>query len=71
MRNAYKVLVEKSEGKRPLGTARQIWEGSIKMDLNEILRKGVDSINVAQDRDIYSELFGHCSGSIKAGNLTR
>jgi hypothetical protein len=28
MRNAYKILVEKSEGKKPLGRLRKIrWEG--------------------------------------------
>jgi hypothetical protein len=26
MRNAYKILVEKSEGKRPLGISRRKWE---------------------------------------------
>jgi hypothetical protein len=30
------VLVEKSEGGRPLGTPRHIWEDNIEMDLKEI-----------------------------------
>jgi hypothetical protein len=34
-RNAYKILVGKSEGKRPLGRARRRWE-DIKTDLKEI-----------------------------------
>jgi hypothetical protein len=34
MRNVYKILVEKSEGKRPLLRLRSRWEkGNIKIDL--------------------------------------
>jgi hypothetical protein len=32
-RGGYRVLVEKSEGKRPLGRTTLIWEDNIKMDL--------------------------------------
>jgi hypothetical protein len=32
MRNAYKVLVGKPEGKRPLGRHRHRWEENIKME---------------------------------------
>ena len=35
-RGAYRVLVGKSEGKRPLGRPRFRWQGSIKMDLREV-----------------------------------
>ena len=44
-RGAYKVLVGKSDGKRPLGRSRHRWEDSIKMDLQEIgweLGNGLD-----------------------------
>jgi hypothetical protein len=34
-RGAYRVLVGKSEGKRPLGKPRHRWEFNIKMDLQE------------------------------------
>jgi hypothetical protein len=34
-RGAYKVLVGKREGKRPLGRPRNIWEDNIKMDLQD------------------------------------
>jgi hypothetical protein len=35
-RNAYKILVGKPEGKRPLGRPRHRWVDNIKMDLREI-----------------------------------
>jgi len=35
-RGVYRVLVEKPEGKRPLGRSRQRWENNIKMDLQEV-----------------------------------
>jgi len=33
---AYRVLVGKPEGKRPLGRSRHRWEDNIKMDLQEV-----------------------------------
>jgi hypothetical protein len=35
-RKAYRVLVGKPEGKRPLGRPRRRWEDGIRMDLKEI-----------------------------------
>jgi len=35
-RGAYRVLVGKPEGKRPLGRPRHRWENNIKMDLQEV-----------------------------------
>jgi hypothetical protein len=35
-RNAYRILVGKPEGKRPLGRPRRRWVDNIKMDLGEI-----------------------------------
>jgi hypothetical protein len=35
-RNAYRILVGRPEGKRPLGRHRRRWEDNIKMDLREI-----------------------------------
>jgi hypothetical protein len=32
-RGAYRALVGKSDGRRPLGRARRRWEDDIKMDL--------------------------------------
>jgi hypothetical protein len=34
-RNAYRVLVGKPEGKRPLGRPRRRWEDNIRMDLRQ------------------------------------
>ncbi|KAJ4443374.1 hypothetical protein ANN_05042 [Periplaneta americana] len=50
-RNAYRVLVGRPEGNRPLGRSRRRWEDNIKMDLREVEYDGRDWINVAQDRD--------------------
>jgi hypothetical protein len=35
-RNAYKILVGKPDGKRPLGRPRRRWVDNIKMDLREV-----------------------------------
>jgi hypothetical protein len=35
-KNAYRVLVGKPEGKRPLGTPRHRWVHSIKIDIREV-----------------------------------
>jgi len=50
-RGVYRVLVGKSEGKRPLGSSRHRWEDNIKLDLLEVGCEGMDSIELAQDRD--------------------
>ena len=51
MRGLYRVLVGKSEGKRPLGRPRRRWGNNIKMDLKEVGCGGMDWIELAQDRD--------------------
>jgi hypothetical protein len=55
-RNAYRILVGKSEGKKPLGRQRSRWMDNIKMDLREIGLEGMDWIDLAQDRDQWSAL---------------
>jgi hypothetical protein len=55
-RNAYRILVGKPEGKRPLGRPRYRWEDNIKMDLREIGWGGMDWIDLAQDRDLWRPL---------------
>jgi hypothetical protein len=47
----YRVLVEKPEGKRPLGRSRRKWKYNIKMDLQEVGCGSMDWIGLAQDRD--------------------
>jgi hypothetical protein len=42
VKNAYKILVGKREGKRPLGRPKRRWEDNIRMDIREIGWKGVD-----------------------------
>ncbi|KAJ4447786.1 hypothetical protein ANN_09794 [Periplaneta americana] len=48
---AYRVLVGRPEGKRPLGRPRRRWEDNIKMDLREVGYDDRDWINLAQDKD--------------------
>jgi hypothetical protein len=49
-RGAYRVLVGRPEGKRPLERPRRRWEDNIKMDLAEIGIDGANWIRLAQDR---------------------
>jgi hypothetical protein len=49
-RNVYRLLVEKPEGKTPLGRPRPRWMDNIKMDLLEIGLSVVDWIGLTQDR---------------------
>jgi hypothetical protein len=50
-RNAYRTLVRKPEGRRPLGRPRRRWVDNIKIDLREIGWDGMDWINLTEDRD--------------------
>ncbi|KAJ4449366.1 hypothetical protein ANN_00764 [Periplaneta americana] len=50
-RNAYRVLVGRPEGERPLERSRHRWEDDIKMNLREVGYDDRDWINLAQDRD--------------------
>jgi hypothetical protein len=45
-RNSYRILVEKPEGKRPLGGPRRRWLDNIKMDLREIGWDGMEWIDL-------------------------
>jgi hypothetical protein len=51
MRNAYKIWVEKSEGKRPLGRPRHRWEDNFKIDVMKAGFGDVDWIHLTQDMD--------------------
>jgi hypothetical protein len=54
--NAYRILVENPEGKRPLGRPRRRWVNSNKMDHRGIEWDGMDWIDLAQDRDQWKAL---------------
>jgi hypothetical protein len=55
-RNSYRVLLGKSEGKRPLGRPRCRLVDNIRMDLGEVGWGDVDWIGLAQDRDRWRTL---------------
>jgi hypothetical protein len=55
-RDAYRILVGKPEGKRPLGKPRRRWVENIKMDLREIGWDDVDWIDRAQYGDQWRAL---------------
>jgi hypothetical protein len=49
--NAFRFLMGKPEGKRPLGRPRCRWEDNIEMDIREIVWGDTDWIDLTQDRD--------------------
>jgi hypothetical protein len=55
-RGAYRVLVGKPEGQRPVGSPRRRWVDNIRMDLQEVGCGDVDWIGLAQDRDGWRRL---------------
>jgi hypothetical protein len=55
-RNAYRLLVGKPEGRRPLGRPRRKWVDNIRMDLVEVGWGDVAWIGLAQDRDRWRAL---------------
>jgi hypothetical protein len=50
-RNAYRLLVGKPEGRRPLETPRRTWVDNVRMDPVEVGWGDVDWNGLAQDRD--------------------
>jgi hypothetical protein len=50
-RDAYGILVGRSEGKRTLGKPRIRWEDNVKIGLQEIGWDVMDWNDLAQDRD--------------------
>ena len=50
-RGVYRVLVGKSEGKRPLGRPERRWEDNIKENLQEVGCRCMDWIELGQDKD--------------------
>jgi hypothetical protein len=54
-RGAYRILVGRPEGRRPLGRPRRRWEDNIKMNLQEV-GWAMDWIDLVQDRDRWRAL---------------
>jgi hypothetical protein len=48
---AYRILVGRTEGRRPFGRPRRRWEDNVKMDLQDVGWGDVDWIDMAEDRD--------------------
>jgi hypothetical protein len=55
-RGAYRILVGRPEGRRPLGRTRRRWEDNIKMDIREVGWEDMNWIEMAQDRDRWRAL---------------
>ena len=55
-RGVLRVLVGKTEGKRPLGRPRRRWDENVKMDLQEVGCGVMDWIELAQDMDRWRAL---------------
>jgi hypothetical protein len=56
MRNVYRLLVGKPEGRKPLGRPRRRWLDNTRMDLVEVGWGDLDWIGLAQDRDRWRAL---------------
>ena len=50
-RAAYRVLVEKLQGRKQLGRPRRRWEVNTKVNLREEGWRGIDWIDLAHDRN--------------------
>jgi len=55
-RGEYRVLVGKTEGRRPLWRPRRRWVDNIRMDLQEVGSGYMDWIELAQDRNRWRTL---------------
>ncbi|KAJ4448583.1 hypothetical protein ANN_10602 [Periplaneta americana] len=71
-RNAYRVLVGRPEGKRPLGRPRRGWEDNIKIDLREVgyddycaLNCGIPAKQVTQLSALYRNIMAVDIGHIR------
>jgi hypothetical protein len=55
--------VRKPGGRRRLGRRRRRWVGNIKMDLREVGWRGIDRIDLAQNRDRWRVLVNEIMNS--------
>jgi hypothetical protein len=56
IRNTYKILVRKCDGKKPLGRCKCRLEDNIKMDLRETGWESTDWVHLVQDKDQWQAL---------------
>jgi hypothetical protein len=65
-------VVEKPEGKRPLGRTKCRWDDNTKMDIQEVGCGGMDLIDLVQDKDRWRALVNAVISlwvSVNAGNF--
>jgi hypothetical protein len=55
-RGVYRILVVKSEGKRPFGRPRRRWEDNIKANRQEVRCGGMVWIELAKEKDRWRAL---------------
>ena len=70
-RGAYRVVLGKPEGRRPMGRPRRRWVDNIRMNLQGVGWGYMDWIRLAQDRDGWRRLVSgnEPSGSVKCGEF--
>jgi hypothetical protein len=71
MRNAYNILVAKSDRKRPLGRSRRRWKNNIGTDLRKV-GEGLDWMHMALDSDKWRNLMNTVMNlrvALKAGHF--
>jgi hypothetical protein len=68
-RNAYRVLVENPQGKRPLGRSRRRWEDNDKRHFRVIALESVNWIHLAENWDQVINLVNKLSGFINCAEF--
>jgi hypothetical protein len=69
-KNAYRLLMGKPEGKRPLEIPRRRWVDTVRMDLLGLGCSDEDWISLAQDRERWRALAGKRLSVLTIGVLS-